>query len=575
MPGDRVADLSDSAILASVRLPQRRECCLETSPASALHTGGVDCPRAVHVASCTGEWRAGGTVGIDIARSGPRRSNARVGTLHRRRRSRLRAGQRFGGVRVGERVGGGGARCSGHGTAAALHPGPRQPDGVPSGSVQVWGRCVEAYAPRQLRGQLVGYVSQQPTLASLRASRASGGERGDSEQGRLSLQAVWQFILAQRRKQGDQLTQVATRAALETPVAIGTLSSDDYQRRLDETLRVAKVDPVLLDRPLSALSGGERSRVALARALLLQPRILVLDEVTSSLDGATAAQVLRNLDEWKERTGSTLVIVTHRLAEVTRGKLLMILGGRVVLTGDAQTLLNDPQQGNDIRPGIASLPHVSGCERDCSSRGRRRRGGATRQRPSGADAGFRRPIDAGDPMAAGGPGDGYCLGGRAHCGAASDVLGAPLLHTAHRDDPRQRHEHHRAASGATPSGGRRPREGDRGAALPGRFAAAGHRARTARLGALRAHPGGEQHAHRRAGVTAGHDDRPDPRQRLHRHRCTLPNYGHVYDHFGQHAIVLHPGGAHLRKVFRQSRMAAPPRTLRARENMIEGEIVRP
>ncbi|KAK4535796.1 hypothetical protein CDCA_CDCA06G1821 [Cyanidium caldarium] len=222
-------------------------------------------------------------------------------------------------------------------------------DNVSSGSVQVWGRCVEAYAPRQLRGQLVGYVSQQPTLASLRASRASGGERGDSEQGRLSLQAVWQFILAQRRKQGDQLTQVATRAALETPVAIGTLSSDDYQRRLDETLRVAKVDPVLLDRPLSALSGGERSRVALARALLLQPRILVLDEVTSSLDGATAAQVLRNLDEWKERTGSTLVIVTHRLAEVTRGKLLMILGGRVVLTGDAQTLLNDPQQGNDIR----------------------------------------------------------------------------------------------------------------------------------------------------------------------------------------------------------------------------------
>src|SRR3984957_13309191 len=93
---------------------------------------------------------------------------------------------------------------------------------------------------------------------------------------------------------------------------------------LDEVAALTQLDRVLarlpkgLDEPLgrlgSRLSGGERKRLALARALLQQPKILIVDEITSSLDAPTAAGLLDGLDLF--RHGRTLILISHRPATI-------------------------------------------------------------------------------------------------------------------------------------------------------------------------------------------------------------------------------------------------------------------
>jgi ABC-2 type transport system ATP-binding protein len=108
-------------------------------------------------------------------------------------------------------------------------------------------------------------------------------------------------------------------------------------RRLAADLDIA----AFLDRPTGSLSAGQRTRVALAKALLNDPELLLLDEPTASLDPATADWVRGYLEGFRARTGATFLLASHNMAEVERlcDRVLMMRRGRIVDRGSPAELV--------------------------------------------------------------------------------------------------------------------------------------------------------------------------------------------------------------------------------------------
>jgi molybdate transport system ATP-binding protein len=107
----------------------------------------------------------------------------------------------------------------------------------------------------------------------------------------------------------------------------------------DDMVDVLNIGPLLGRRP-HTLSGGERQRVAIGRALLAQPRLLLMDEPLASLDAARKAEILPYLTQLKTALRLPVLFVTHALDEVVRlaDSLVLIEGGRVVGFGSISDL---------------------------------------------------------------------------------------------------------------------------------------------------------------------------------------------------------------------------------------------
>ena len=97
----------------------------------------------------------------------------------------------------------------------------------------------------------------------------------------------------------------------------------------------------LLERPAGKLSSGQKTRVALAKALLNEPELLLLDEPTVSLDPDTGDWVRGYLEEYRARTGATIMLASHNMAEVERlcSEVLMMRAGRIVDRGSPEALI--------------------------------------------------------------------------------------------------------------------------------------------------------------------------------------------------------------------------------------------
>ncbi len=161
--------------------------------------------------------------------------------------------------------------------------------------------------------------------------------------------AVWQdgrtFVPTHRRALGYvfQEASLLPHLSVRENLIYGARRSGGVDpATLDETVALLRLEP-LLARGVGALSGGERQRVALGRALLARPRLLLMDEPLSSLDAAAKAEILPYLESLHRSLALPVIYVSHARDEIDRlaDRVLMLRDGHVEPAGrpDAEARL--------------------------------------------------------------------------------------------------------------------------------------------------------------------------------------------------------------------------------------------
>ena len=207
-----------------------------------------------------------------------------------------------------------------------------------SGEVLVDGRSTREFPPREL-ADVVGMVGQNPTAS---------------------------FV-----------TDVVEDELAYTMENLG-LAPDVMRRRVEDTLDLLGLHE-LRYRPLATLSGGQQQRVAIGSVLTASPRVLVLDEPTSTLDPAAAEEVLNSLTRLVHDLGLTVLLAEHRLERVLpfADSVVLIPGqGASLCVGQAAQIMED----SPVSPPIVDLGRLAGwTPLPLSVRDARRQAGALRE----------------------------------------------------------------------------------------------------------------------------------------------------------------------------------------------------
>ena len=135
---------------------------------------------------------------------------------------------------------------------------------------------------------------------------------------------------------------------IEEGLLIHAIGGDYHQRRqlVAEAMAEVNLDPLTMDRYPHEFSGGQRQRIAIARAMALKPRFVVLDEPTSALDKTVQAQIVELLLQLQERHGLAYLFISHDLKVVRAlaSELIVMKEGLVVEQGPTQEVFAAPQE---------------------------------------------------------------------------------------------------------------------------------------------------------------------------------------------------------------------------------------
>ena len=126
--------------------------------------------------------------------------------------------------------------------------------------------------------------------------------------------------------------------------AQGTFSRGEIERRVASILERVGLSAAMGERMPAQLSGGQRQRAAIARALVLEPRIVICDEPTSALDVSVQAQILNLLADLRRDLGLTYLFISHNLAVVEHvaSEVAVMYLGRIVERNETDALFREP-----------------------------------------------------------------------------------------------------------------------------------------------------------------------------------------------------------------------------------------
>jgi microcin C transport system ATP-binding protein len=264
-------------------------------------------------------------------------------------------------------------------TLLASEPPPRQGSTPPAGNpimaargVKVWFpirrgflrrtvghvRAVDGLDVTVRPGHSVGVVGESGSgkttlgLALLRLQEAEGDLRFDGH----DLQALAARELRPLRRHmqivfQDPFSSLSPRLSafqiVEEGLRVHGIGANSGRRRdiVAEALREVDLDPDTMDRYPHEFSGGQRQRLAIARAVVLEPRFLVLDEPTSALDRTVQLQILQLLRRLQDERDLAYLFISHdlRVVRALADDLIVMKDGRVVESGPAAQLFKAPE----------------------------------------------------------------------------------------------------------------------------------------------------------------------------------------------------------------------------------------
>jgi len=151
----------------------------------------------------------------------------------------------------------------------------------------------------------------------------------------------------------------AARAIADPILQLGDIKGRDALRaRCEELATMVGLPHNLLDRFPHQLSGGQKARVGIARAIALHPKLVILDEPTAALDVSVQAVVLNLLQDLKARLGMSYLFVSHDLNVVRLlcDRVIVMRTGRIVEEGSSEKVLSDPQD-DYTKELLTAIPH--------------------------------------------------------------------------------------------------------------------------------------------------------------------------------------------------------------------------
>ena len=152
--------------------------------------------------------------------------------------------------------------------------------------------------------------------------------------------------------------RMTLRTSLEAPLRRSGLCASALSQRLHDAMVEVELDPAMLDRRPGQCSGGQLQRVTIARALLMDPEVLICDEATSALDALTQRTILNLLRRLHRERGLSLLLITHDLDVVRHmcQRVAVLFQGRLVEVAETQSFFADPQHEHSQALVSAAIP---------------------------------------------------------------------------------------------------------------------------------------------------------------------------------------------------------------------------